>query len=184
MKYTYTLFFLFFTLSTKAQDERLTRNVISVNFLDPGIAFETSLSNHLTAKFRTGMTGSFQRNYVVPNQQYVVFIRPFISASGRYYYNFKQRSEKGKNTSRNSANYIALLGIYGFSSITENDPFYIIESTRQINAGVVWGMQRNYKNRFSLDLNLGIGYLGTPVTNNFGLIGEFTLGIWLGKKNE
>ncbi|MBY0479503.1 MAG: DUF3575 domain-containing protein [Chitinophagaceae bacterium] len=182
MKYTSILLLVFLTLQVNAQNEKLTKNVLSVTFLDPGIAFETSLSNHFTAKFRTGITGTFQRNYVVPNQQYAVFVRSFISASGRYYYNFKKRTEKGKNTDRNSANYIAVLGIYGFSSFTENDPIYLIESTRQINAGVVWGMQRNYKNRFSLDLNLGVGYLGTPVTNNFGLMGEFTLGIWLGKK--
>lgn len=182
MKLVPTILFLLLSFYSSAQKDRFTENVLTATFLEPGISFETSLANKFTAKFRTGITGSFQRNYVVPNQQYVVFVRPFISASGRYYYNFKQRIEKGKNTNRNSANYIAILGIYGFSSFTKNDPIYIVESTRQINAGAVWGLQRNYKNRFSLDLNLGIGYLGTPVTSNFGLIGEFTLGIWLGKK--
>ncbi|MEO6288933.1 MAG: hypothetical protein ABIO76_03370 [Ginsengibacter sp.] len=46
--------------------------------------------------------------------------------------------------------------------------------------GVVWGFQRNYKNRTGLDLNFGVGYLfAKTTTNDTGRlvvkdIGEFT----------
>jgi hypothetical protein len=61
--------------------------------------------------------------------------------------------------------------------------------------GVVWGFQRNYRKRFSLDLNLGLGYLfstatvldntGQTVRENLGeftTLGQLTLGFWLNKR--
>ena len=54
--------------------------------------------------------------------------------------------------------------------------------------GVVWGMQRNYASRFSLDLNIGAGYLfnATGYSNNNSVqpMSQFTLGIWLNRKTN
>ena len=110
----------------------------------------------------------------------------FISGEGRYYYNFLKRLEKGKSISRNSANYIGVPDNYGLSFQT----FYVedgsrIRTTTQVyNFGIVWGLQRNYQNRFSLDFNIGSSILTALSSREFGIIISFKLGIWLGKKTE
>jgi hypothetical protein len=52
------------------------------------------------------------------------------------------------------------------------------------NFGIVWGLQRNYKNRFSLDCSVGPSLYAPLVNNEFDLIADISLGIWLGKKHE
>ncbi len=68
---------------------------------------------------------------------------------------------------------------------------------RAINTfGLAWGFQRNFQNRFSLDLNLGGGYLYTKATTindagqfisknagQFTTVGQLNLGLWLNKRN-
>jgi hypothetical protein len=62
--------------------------------------------------------------------------------------------------------------------------------------GVAWGLQRNYNKRFSLDLNLGAGYIftktSTTVTGQFvnkiigktTTLGHVTLGFWINKRKQ
>ena len=51
-----------------------------------------------------------------------------------------------------------------------------------LNTGVVWGFQRNYPSHFSLDLNIGLGYVKAGTVNGISPIGELNIGFWLGKK--
>ena len=69
------------------------------------------------------------------------------------------------------------------------------ERKRPMNTiGVLWGFQRNYKSRFSLDLNIGPAYLfarssvpdtyGNPhkrTVGEFSTMGRITLGFWVNK---
>lgn len=74
---------------------------------------------------------------------------------------------------------------------------YVDETSRRAISrfGVGWGFQRNYAQHFSLDLNLGLGYLiskgteysynGQPRTRNISLptfMGQLNIGFWLGQK--
>ncbi|MEO7044164.1 MAG: hypothetical protein ABI091_02570, partial [Ferruginibacter sp.] len=62
--------------------------------------------------------------------------------------------------------------------------------------GIAWGLQRNYKSRFSLDMNVGPGYFfakvtrqniigqfATENTSGFTILGQVNLGFWLNKRN-
>ena len=83
-----------------------------------------------------------------------------------------------------------------FSKNAISSDHYFENNRRPINtAGIVWGMQRNYKSRFSLDFNVGLGYLFTTATlpdNNghtikenvgkLSSVGQLNLGFWLNKR--
>ena len=98
----------------------------------------------------------------------------------------------------NSMNYLAFISEFMASKAALTDE-YVNEGNRRLISrfGIGWGLQRNYKGRFSLDLNFGIGYViskGTWVDDNGQYqtrninkatsMGQINLGIWLNKKKE
>lgn len=105
--------------------------------------------------------------------------------------------QKEKRTAMNSLNYVCAISEISFSKASVSDSYFNEEKRRAINSfGIAWGFQRNYPKRFSLDLNLGIGYLFTKgtTTNDLGEIitkniaqatsvGQINLGFWLNKSN-
>ena len=96
----------------------------------------------------------------------------------------------------NSLNYLSPTFKTIFSKNRISSSHYVEEFRRPINTvGVVWGMQRNYNNRFSLDFNVGLGYLfpTATFTDNTGQeikgnvsklssLGQLNLGFWLNKR--
>ena len=82
----------------------------------------------------------------------------------------------------NSLNYIA--PVYTASYVNSPPNSKKMKLIQQF--GAVWGIQRNYPRRFSLDLNVGLGYLYNAASyqnnNSIWPIAQFTLGIWLNKK--
>jgi len=187
VKFVFTILFLLLLLSSKTQDKKLTQNVFTATILAPGISYETPIANKFTAKFKAVISGgmSYSSGMAV-GTAYSLSAIPTASVELRYYYNFQQRINTKKNTDRNSANYIALAGKYGISYTTFHyDDGSTARSTSYYpNAGIVWGFQRNYKNRLSLDFNIGPSLSSPLLYQEFDFIGNFTLGIWLGKKTE
>jgi len=171
-------------------------HVTRVTFLQPGFSYELK-------------TGRMQSLYVNP---YFVVISsfsysdtfgwnvpitfdPVLLAHYRFYYNGDKRAAKGKRTEMNSMNYLAPVAQVSYpkrSRINEG----IVEETRQVDAGIgaVWGMQRNYRKRFSLDLSLGMGYYfwnEVTITSGkktkdshaeFSPIIQLSLGFWLNRR--
>ena len=62
----------------------------------------------------------------------------------------------GKNINNNSGNYYAINSSYYFKSITDNN---FININDGVTVGVVWGLQRTYKNNININLNTGLGYV-------------------------
>jgi len=187
VRYIFTILFLLHLLTSKTQDKKLTQNIFTATILAPGVSYETSIANKFTAKFKTVVSGgiSYSSGMAV-GTAYSLSAIPTASGELRYYYNFQHRMNAKKNTARNSANYIALAGKYGISFTTFHyaDGNTAKSETSYPNAGIVWGFQRNYRNRLSLDFNIGPSISSPLLYNEFDLIGNFTLGIWLGKKTE
>jgi len=96
----------------------------------------------------------------------------------------------------NSLNYISPMVEMVFSKRRVSVSNFVEDKRRPITTvGLAWGIQRNYPKHFSLDLNLGLGWLFTKVslpdgngqpytdhTNEFTSIGQITLGFWLNKR--
>lgn len=181
---------LFITLSqTKAQEKAVTENLLTATILSPGISYEIATGNRFTVKLKAAVfpAFSYSSGVLLNGRSHFSFTpTPLLSADGRYYYNFKHRAEARKNINRNSANYFALSGKYGYSIQTyypENGAT-IRNTTTVYDAGVVWGLQRNYKNRFSIDFNIGPSILNPLINQEFGLLSNLSLGIWLSKRTE
>ncbi|HEY6505029.1 MAG TPA: hypothetical protein VIZ28_13720 [Chitinophagaceae bacterium] len=169
-------------LAQKEPGERLTESVTKITFIEPGIAHEFPLGKSTTFFLRGGVTATLASDYY--DEITGVLFRPFASGSFRTYYNFAKRNMMEKNVARNSANYFALLVLAATSPLnkgTDYDPDF---NKALLNTGVVWGLQRNYPSGFSLDLNIGLGYVKAGHTDGLSVIGEINIGWWLGKKNK
>ena len=93
-------------------------------------------------------------------------LSPEISVAGKYYYNIFSRAERGKNTSNNSANYIALkLGylpnwfVISNSDITVNESLIFVPS---------YGLRRNFSKNFNYEFRAGLG-IGKVLKGNSSL---------------
>lgn len=146
-----------------------TNNQFSLNVLAPSAEYEFSISDNSTIDLNLGVGFAYHRSSY-SGEAYGFY--PGFEAQYRYYYNFKNRADKGKKVSENSANYIA-----GIASITGGHPIIgNLEYANQYGAfiGPSWGVQRVYNSKFKLNFNLGVG-LGfndardTYITPLFGL---------------
>lgn len=174
---------ILFPIFVFAQNEKYVKKVFTLSFLEPGAGVELPFAKEATVKFRAAITATPGLNSFENDIKF--FPRPFGSISVRYYYNFDKRMGQGKNTNLNSANYVAFLGMYAGETFRKNENLETYNITPNlINAGFVWGIQRNYKNRFSLDLNVGLGFVGEKSQMTYGVIGEFTLGFWLNTRSK
>jgi hypothetical protein len=167
----------------QTNDDLRTVPVYTLTFLEPGAGIELPLGKQSTAKLRAGITATLGVNEFENDLKF--FPRPMGSLSFRYYYNFAKRDDNGLNTDFNSANYVAILGMYAAETFRKDVLLARYDITSSLlNAGVVWGLQRNYKKRFSLDLNVGAGFVSNGDVTGYSIIGEFTLGIWLNKRSN
>nr|WP_294905349.1 hypothetical protein [uncultured Lacibacter sp.] len=183
---------LLFTLSYTtaiAQSKPFTQQVSTVSLLSPGVGFEQPLSGKMTVKGRAAL--SFQWSYSYSDflgSAFEFAPSPMAAAHLRYYYNIDQREKKGKRTALNSANFLSLLVKYAYSNKhyhygSDGNYSYSLP-LHSPDVGVVWGIQRNYKNRFSLDCSIGPSLYSPIAQQEFSLIADITFGIWLGAKEQ
>ncbi len=177
MKKTITAIFLLSTIMVSAQNDTngVERHQFKANLLlTPNLDYEIGVSKNSTIGFNLGTGFAWVEEAFVDETEFGVFL--VFSSYYRYYYNFKRRQEKGKNTARNSANYVGVLASY-----LPGDPIIgdiELEDDYAFAAGPVWGFQRTYWKRLNFGLELGVGF---GATENFGTIvpiGNLNLG-WI-----
>ncbi len=172
--------------------------VTKITFFDPGISFEKRIGKFQSLYAQAFMNTSISISYsdYFGNTSSIYF-DPAFTLQYRYYYNSAKREAKGKRTEMNSLNYVSAIEQTTFSKNSISSSYYSEKDRRAINTiGIAWGFQRNYHNRFSVDFNIGEGYLYTRVTtkNNAGqfitkyagqftAVGQINLGFWLNKRN-
>ncbi|WP_298310592.1 hypothetical protein [uncultured Aquimarina sp.] len=172
-----------FVYSSFAQDMAKVEPVqFRINFLAPGAEVEFGVTKSstilLNAGFLWGIGSSEDFN---GNVETNFAILPIIDGQYRYYYNLKQRQEKGKNISKNSGNFIALKGTYYFTeSFLENlegneEDLFTDESDLSV-IGLAYGIQRTYFDWLHIGFEGGIGYGQTRTDNVVLPILSFTIG--------
>jgi hypothetical protein len=83
---------------------------------------------------------------------------PSINIEPRYYYNIGRRHERGKNTSKNSANFVTVsLEYYPDAFVLGNLPSYLYVPN-QLHIIPKWGIRRMIGQHFSYEAGAGIGY--------------------------
>jgi hypothetical protein len=175
-------------------------DVLKVTIINPGVAYEKRIGKFQTVIgqlfINTSISSSLNNNNTT-TPEVTLYFDPAISLQYRYYYNYERRSDNDKRTDMNSMNYVGVALETFFSKINLDESFFAEQKRRAINSiGVIWGIQRNYHKRFSLDLNFGLGYRSTSFTKTTGFppststvktgrissIGQLNLGIWLNKR--
>lgn len=190
----------FSTACCYAQEQTpVVTSVTKATFLNPGISYERPFGKKQTL---------FVQGYLSTSAYFMysealgtsggVYLDPALTAQYRFYYNLANRQAAGKRTALNSANYISPLADLTFVGKHAAE-YYEVPSTRTVfTLGGVWGLQRNFAKRFSLDLNLGVGYYFTKHTyrdefygggytkweSDATPIAKINLGFWLNKRKE
>jgi hypothetical protein len=186
-------------LSVNAQDSApATTDVLKATILSPGVSYEKSIGKKHTLYGQVYASPTIQYFYSSSlGSEFDFYLDPAALVQYRYYYNLEKRAGKDKFTRLNSGNYFGAT-VQTYLSKVRLDSDQLEESKRRpvTTIGAIWGMQRNYAKRFSLDINLGAGYrfasvLTEDINNNFvrrnegrfTLIADIGIGIWLNKRS-
>lgn len=167
-----TLFFIVISiipLCTKAQTHFTENNhSASIHILGADYAYEHSLGKNFTLIGRAGLSGGwmwsnskidFYDGVIYENNSFYWLIVPVLGAETRYYYGFNRRMEKGRNITKNSANFLSVniqnYIPYGLSS----------EGLNIIGQTIItptWGLRRvwheHWMFEFTTGLNFGFNY--------------------------
>jgi len=184
-----------------AQDKGNERMVITdiarVTFLNPGLSYEKRIGKFQSLYGQAFVAPSFSVGYSAALGDLSDFhIDPGMTFQYRYFYNYRNREAKGKRTEMNSMNYIGASEEMTYTKDAVSGSYYAEADRRLMHRfGAVWGLQRNFPGRFSVDFNIGLGYTYAKTTvqdmsgqyvqigaKEFGIVGQLTLGLWLNKK--
>ncbi len=184
-------------LCAQPDSSRIVVPVAKATLLAPGFSFEVPTGRQQTLLLHAFASPSFSLFWGAGSGLDASFtLSPSMSAEYRFYYNYARRRQQGRRTDLNSLNYLAPVAMVNFSKNAMADDHLTEEKLRGIyTAAFVWGFQRNYKGRFSLDLGLGPavsfgralvpGASGNVQRTNHTsvwLLTNLTLGIWLNKR--
>ncbi len=171
-----TILFLLFAVSAFSQDEEtsLKKDIISadIGLLTVGINYERHLGGLFTLKSRLGLGFGFNfgQDFINGGTYHDYFFTPIVIAEPRYYYNFNRRVEKGKKTSYNASNYVALTASYFFKPFVISNDSY---GEYQGGASLIpkWGIKRTIGRRWNFEFALGVGlaFSKTQTTVGYGL---------------
>lgn len=154
----------------------LERHQFKFDLLSPGFSYELGLFKNQSVSTGLGLaTATYGEGYafgLTSNNRY------------RYYHNFQRRIDKDRNVSGNSGNYIAAAQAIFFSQLRISTN---INGPKDFNLGfygMVYGIQRTYKNGFNFNAELGAGlYKGDGVPDGYGPLIHFTFG-WVATKRK
>ncbi|MEM9077651.1 MAG: hypothetical protein AAGC43_11445 [Bacteroidota bacterium] len=174
MKHLFLLPLFLCFLSVNAQTQKNVENSqFKVNFLNPGLEYEVGIAKDQTLNFGAGL--QFGAN----SDGYAFF--PALNAQYRYYYNFKRRLDRDKQTRGNSANYLAASGTLFLEEVIVGN----LDSGEGYFGfvGPVYGIQRTYRKGFNFNLEFGVGYYFDNFLDDdgFGPTVSFSIGWVLGQ---
>ncbi|SEN91077.1 hypothetical protein SAMN05216436_1254 [bacterium A37T11] len=147
-----------------------------INIISPSFSYEARLGRKTSLALKAGVGfGVTYDSY--DGGQIDGDFWPYLMADYRYYYNLDKRVIKGRSTSHNSGNFVALSAWY---SNQIPNPLSIGKEYAW-SAGPVWGIQRTYWNRVNLKLAFGMGVVKREGENiiPWPMI-DYSLGIRLG----
>jgi hypothetical protein len=184
---------------SQEKDSMVLINIPKITFFNPGISYEKRIANFQSLYAQLFLNTSFSLGYSDSwGATSSISFNPAATLQYRYYYNARTRAGNGKNIKMNNLNYISV--ITETSIITEK--IFLVDHVKKEHSAlnkfsIAWGLQRNYKSRFSLDLNFGpcyffgkvtsennAGELTTKNEDEFTIAGQINLGFWLNKRNR
>ena len=142
--------FFIIAISANAQTKTMSNHSIAINTIGTSYNYEQALGGKMTLIGSIGLTMPYWA-WHIPNSGWAYAINPVFGLEPRFYYNIDTRSNKGKNTNYNSANYLSLDCYYMFNPIANQNTL--------IHPGIIispnWGIRRVYNDRWLLEFSLG-----------------------------
>jgi hypothetical protein len=187
------------TMRLSAQSpDTIMSGIFKVNVIAPGVSYERHTVNFQSIYAEWYMATSFGVSFSSSQgTNAFLTIDPAVNLQYRFYYNARRRSVKGKRIALNSLNYIAPTIHYILTKESVSDEFVTEPERRPVLLqGVLWGMQRNYPKRFSINLSAGPGFYFArsttrridnlredKSTTGLTLLARIRLGWWLNKRS-
>lgn len=78
---------------------------------------------------------------------------PFVSTELKWMYNREKRGAKEKNNANNAGNYVGLQTKYSFGHPNS------LALNKALLTDIHWGLQRSLGTKFTLNTNIGLGYM-------------------------
>jgi len=176
MKHLYGIILLLIcSIPMSAQDSipKTTKHLLKGNLLiTPSLEYEKAVTKNTTISLQLGIELGTIENEALNETRVVLY--PNLDLDYRYYYNFKRRARKGKNTNHNTANYFGLTN----SFTNTNTLFYDIDpdDAYLITIASVYGLQRTYWKKLNLRFEFGAGYGFSDLQESFVPVVNFSLG--------
>ncbi|WP_299008913.1 hypothetical protein [uncultured Tenacibaculum sp.] len=144
-------------VATVFSQEKQTESVWRINFLNPGVEYETPTGNNSTLSIGVGIgySVSYPHTDHTAGSGFITSFKPFLDVQHKWFYNFDKRKTKGLNTSNNSGNFISARfltrseSLFGNSNGTDGLDFAV---------GPTWGIQRKYGKNFHFLFDMGSIY--------------------------
>lgn len=149
---------LLLSLSVKAQTEDVatTEKIWRINVFNPAIELEIPTGNNFSFSSSVGIGygGGYPdlTFYTGSATDLIIIVTPFLDIQEKWFYNFKRRTRKSKNTSHNSANFVSARLFARGPSIYEN---WGRTSDFDVTIGPTWGIQRKFWKNFHLLFDVG-----------------------------
>ena len=193
--YKYLFIILLSVLSLKSECQ--TEHINGISLFFPGYLHELPIFNQLTARLQLGIMPQIQQSKNIETG-INGYLSGLASFSFRNYYNLNSRQNRGKNTSLNSADYVSIMIQYITPPVVfydnackcidfEGDRISRAEEEKEdimqgLLLGVNWGIQRNFSQKFSVDLNVGPAY--SLKSKDFTFLANLTLLIFLNQNSN
>lgn len=146
----------------------LEKHQFKINLLSPGLQYEIGLFKNVSASTSLGL------GLATPKEGYSLSLA--YNAKAKFYHNMKRRKALGKKVSGNSGDFVAF-SFSNYFTKWEVAGNMDNEGRDLISIGIVYGVQRTYKNGFSFEVTGGFGsYFRNRVDVGNGYIFSFNLG--------
>jgi hypothetical protein len=147
------LIFCFSLAENINSQEKNTKKVWRVNFLNPAIELELPVASNSTfsTSLGIGYGGSYPHTST-GGSGFLYSINPFLDLQYKFFYNFKKRKTKKLMTDNNSANFISARLLTRGNTISSN---FNMTTNFDFAVGPTWGLQRKYGENFHLLFDVG-----------------------------
>lgn len=147
-----------------AGNNSVEKSIMGIQIGETGLVFnyEFKLANQITLRTEAGYTLAFSTGddnfWTGEDEKGSTAALPTFTVEPRWYYNLGRRVRKGKEITRNRANYFSVLVNYsgGWGAIKFDNRIDDVPDITTI--APMWGLRRTLGKHFNYEVGAGIGY--------------------------
>lgn len=127
---------------------------VSLGLQGAEFSYELPLGKSLLLESAAGLGVGMESDK--DNSRYTFYLLdpvPFVSTELKWIYNREKRETKEKNNANNAGNYVGLQTKYSFG---KNNSLAL---NKVLLTDIHWGLQRSLGAKFTLNTNIGLGYM-------------------------